>query len=134
MTHDEQKERIREVFGRWRPILGLDEWFIDLSYSDGEFIRGDGEPSKDALAGTDVQWQYRRAQITFNTRRTETASDVDMEYVVIHEAMHVLLNGSRAFRERGDTVGREYETLFEEHTCTTLAWAFLRATGKELSA
>lgn len=127
MTHEEQQARIEAIYARWRPVLGLDEWEVRRDYHDGHFVTNDDEVSGEALASTSVQWEYRRAQIAWNTRFAEESDDDGLEYAVVHEAMHILLNGQRAMRERGDTVGREYERLFEEHTATTLAWAFIRA-------
>lgn len=127
MTHEEQRNRIRAAFDRWRNVLGLDEWEVTLEYSDGEFIKDDGEPSRSALAVTFVSWEYRRASIHWNTAKVEHESDDELDYAMVHEAMHVLLNGLRAFREIGDTEGKGYERLFEEHTATTLGRAFLRA-------
>lgn len=124
-----QKERVRAVFDRWRNVLGLDEWHIELNYRDAEWVKHDGSPSALALGLTSVDWEYRRATIDFRCDLTGDQSDEELEYCVVHEAMHVLLNGQRAVRELGSVgaVYREYERLFEEHTATTLARAFIRA-------
>jgi len=131
MTHEEQKSRIRACFDQWRTPLSLDEWEITLEYTEGEFIKDDGKVSGAALAVTFVDWQYRRASIHWNTRLAPNESDDELEYAVVHEAMHVLLNGQRAMREAGEAtdVYLCYERLFEEHTATTLARAFRRAKG-----
>ncbi len=124
---DVQKERIRALNARWRNVLGLDEWEITFNYRDGEFVKHDGSGSSDAIGLTKVDWEYRRATIDFRCDWTGDKDDDELEYVFLHEAMHVLLNGMRAMREAGDNIGRSYETLFEEHTATTLARAFIRA-------
>ena len=122
-----QKERVRAVFNRWRNVLGLDEWEVTLNYHDGEYVKKDGSGSTRALGLTYVEWEYRRATIDFRCDMLEDEDDDELEYCFVHEAMHVLLNGQRAMREAGDSVGREYERLFEEHTATSLARAFIRA-------
>lgn len=124
-----QKERVRAVFDRWRNVLGLDEWHVTLNYRDGEFVKGDGSPSALALGLTNVDWEYRRATIDFRCDLMTEQDDDELEYCVVHEAMHVLLNGQRAVREANSAgaVYVEYERLFEEHTATTLARAFIRA-------
>lgn len=125
---EEQKERIRAVMARWRAVLTLDEWEIDLNYRDGEYVKGDGNASARAIASTDVQWEYRRAQIYWRCDLLADESDDELESIFVHEAMHVLLNGQRAMHQGGGaTVSVEYERLFEEHTATTLARAFIRA-------
>ncbi len=128
-----QKDRVRALFDRWRNVPGLDEWEVTLNYSDAEYIKGDGSPSRDALATAVVEWEYRRATLTFRCDRTPLESDDELEYCFVHEAMHILLNGQRAMREVGDggDLHREYERLFEEHTATTLARAFIRASNLE---
>jgi hypothetical protein len=124
-----QKERVRNEFNRWRNVLGLDEWHIDLRYRDGEFIKGDGSPSADAVGLTRVDWEYRRAAIDFRCDMIADLDAAELEYVVVHEGMHVLLNGQRAIRDLSEVgaAHREYERLFEEHTATTLARAFINA-------
>lgn len=126
-----QKARIRGLFDRWRNVLGLDEWAITLNYHDGKFVKNDGSDSANAIGLTHVDWEYRRATIDFRCDMAVDEDDDEMEYVFVHEAMHVLLNGMRAMREAGDNIGRSYETLFEEHTATTLARAFIRARKME---
>lgn len=130
-TFDEQKARIRAMFTRWRDVLSLDEWEVTLNYHDGEFVKRDGSGSANAIGLTHVDWEYRRATIDFRCDMAVDEDDDEIEYVVVHEAMHVLLNGMRAMREAGDTIGRAYESLFEEHTATTLARAFIRARKME---
>lgn len=125
-----EKNRVRAMFDRWRTVLGLDEWHITLNYRDAEYVKQDGEPSgKWVLGFTQVDWEYRRAVIDFRCDLTAGEPDADLEYCVVHEAMHILLNGQRAVRELGSggAVYREYERLFEEHTATTMARAFIRA-------
>lgn len=127
MTHEEQEDRIRAVCAKWREVLGLDEWEINLCYRDGQYVKGDGGASDQAIASTDVQWEYRRAQIYFRIDLLADEDDAELEAVFVHEAMHVLLNSQRPINGADSAVGREYERLFEEHTATTLARAFLRA-------
>ena len=122
-----QKSRIRALFDRWRDVLSLDEWEVTLNYRDGEFVKNDGTGSANAIGLTAVAWEYRRAAIDFRCDMTVDEDDDELEYIVLHEAMHILLNGMRSMREAGDNLGRAYETLFEEHTATTLARAFIRA-------
>lgn len=129
-AYEAQKLRIRAAFDRWREVLGLDEWEVTLSYHDAEYVRRDGAGgSAEAFGMTTVDWEYRRATLDFRVDMAAEESDDDVEYVVVHEAMHVLLNGQRAMRaaSEGGAAYLNYERLFEEHTATTLARAFIRA-------
>lgn len=130
---DDQQERLRGLMSVWRDILGLDEWHIDLCYRDGPYVRGDGEPSGSAIASTDVQWEYRRAQLYFRVDLLADEDDAEAEYMFVHEAMHILLNGQRAVRtvEHATPEALGYERLLEEHTATTLARAFIRARNSQ---
>ena len=124
--HAGMVETVESLYAKWRPILALDAWDVERKYKDGVFLDG-GKSSGDAVAVTRVSWEYRDATITFNTRKLAEAKSV--EYVVLHEAMHILLNGMRPVRtDHGDAgVYHQYDRIFEEHTCTTLARAFMRA-------
>lgn len=121
-------ERIRSFFAKWRPILGLEEWDVSLTFDPGEFVMADGEPSRGAIASTSVSWEYRHADIHWNSHLAALEDDEALERIVVHEAMHILLNGLRPVVDRdADGVGKHYRMMFEEHTCTTLSWAFMRA-------
>lgn len=127
-----QKARVRGLFDRWRNVLSLDEWEIDLVYHDGPYIDGDGEVRSKALGCTEVEWEYRRATMYFRLDMTPREDDDALEYAVVHEAMHVLLNAQRPVTtDPTGSLPHEYRRLFEEHTATTLARAFIRARKME---
>lgn len=134
MTDEEaqvQKERIQALFERWRNVLGLDEWEMRLVYRDAPYVDGNGEVRSTALGCTEVEWEYRRAIMYYRVDMTIQQDDDELEYSVVHEAMHVLLNGQRPVTDNPDGIAREYRRLFEEHTATTLALAFIRARKME---
>ena len=112
---DEEQARLEGFYSKWSESLGLDQWDVTRHYFDGEFVQGDGAPSVAAAASTHVQWEYRHASISFNMRLTTPLTDERAEALVLHEAMHVLLN---EMREDG--------MKHEERVATTLSWAFMR--------
>ncbi len=126
-----QKARIRDLFDRWRNVLSLDEWEVTLCYHDAPYIDGDGAVRSKALGCTEVEWEYRRATMYFRVDMTPLEDDDELEYCVVHEAMHILLNGQRPVIDAANASAYEYRRLFEEHTATTLARAFIRARKME---
>ncbi len=125
--HEAQRERIETVYQKWRPILGLDSWEVTRRYNDGAFIEADGRPSEDASASTSVRWEYQHASIDFNLRLTADMDDDHLEYVVIHECMHILTNEMRSLCTKGHRIAIKHE----ERVCTMLAWAFMRTQMSE---
>lgn len=111
-----QKARVRDLFDCWRNVLGLDEWSIDLAYHDAPYIDGDGEVRSKALGCAEVEWKYRRATLYFRLDLTPAEDDDDLEYCLVHEAMHVLLNGMRPVLDAANGIATEYRRMFEEHT------------------
>ncbi len=121
VTHEEQQERVEAMWEKWRDRLGLASWLVNRDYHDGEYVQGDGRSSSDAIASADVDWAYQRATLSFNLQKVEHQDDAALENVIVHEAMHILIN---ELREDG--------MKHEEHACTMLAWALIR-TAQDVS-
>lgn len=126
MAHDEQRARVESFYEKWRPILGLDSWDVTRRYHDGAFVEADGDASGGAAASTSARWQYQHASIDFNLRETAELDDEHLEYVVLHECMHILTNEMRSLCHKGHRIAIKHE----ERVCTMLAWAFMRAQEK----
>ena len=113
-----QRRRIERFWKKWRRTLGLDEWETALNFNDGEYIQQDGEASGEAVASAHARWQYRHASVSFNLERVARLDEEDLEQMVIHEAMHIILN---EMREEG--------VKHEERVASSLAFAFMRSRG-----
>lgn len=127
MTHEETRDRIRETFTRWRPLLGLHEWDVKLDYTNGSFVNQDGHATgPNTMATTYTRWQYRHASLHFNTAVMATEDPWHFEAAVVHEMVHVLLNEMRDLCQEDD---HQIAIKHEERVCQSLAWAFMRTAG-----
>ena len=97
---------------KWSRHLWLQEWWVINEYVRGPF---NSNGDYDALASTSVQWQYRKAVITWNLEEVARKSDYEMDWVFVHEAMHIHLN---EMREEG--------LAHEERVASTLALLITR--------
>lgn len=110
-----QQKRIEKLWKKWCDRLGMYGWDVTRTYHDGPYIQADGLNSDGGVASTSARWQYKHGAIAFDVTQTAKLSDERLEYVVVHEIMHIWLNEMRSD-------GLDHE----ERVATELAWAFLR--------
>lgn len=87
-TLDPLWERISVIFHEWYALLELDWCNVTLYRSDA--ARPD---DSDCAADTDSKWQYRQARIAFYLPALANHDDSDLESVIVHELVHVMING-----------------------------------------
>lgn len=114
-NHERQEKRIRALYKKWAPLLGMGEWDVTMRFHDGQYVQPDGVASGSAIGTSSTDWEYRRSTIDWNTSLCALETDDRMEGHVIHECMHVLLGEM-------DEDGVKHE----ERVVTSLMWAFLR--------
>lgn len=127
MTDEEyeaERARIRAIYDRWEPVLGLDAWLITLDYHTGPYVCADGTPSGNAYATAAPHWDYQSASLSFNLQKTRTEDDDDLEDIVVHECVHVLLHELRG------TAAMDDHQEHEEHAATMITRALIRAAGQ----
>ena len=117
------RHRLLAVLERWRSPLGLNWWRLTYEYDrTGQDLRlPESSPAglkTFVAAETTPDWKYLHATILFNMPKLQEADDEYMEYIVVHELMHVLLHETREGRS-------EDGWLHEERVATTLAHAFI---------
>ena len=103
-----QKKRVWALFNRLRLKLWLGEWEMTMEYCNGPI----SEEHYSACAVADAKWPYRRATISWNLNLVKDLTDEKLEWVFIHEAMHVIVNEMRDDKKNLD---------HEERVCSTLA-------------
>ena len=133
-----QRQRILVFIERWPKTLGLGWWRMSYVYDrDGsafekaEIAGGIRSPT---AARTVADWRYLEATITFNMPELVSEDDERLEYIFVHELMHVFL---RENREGIDADHIRHDWLdHEERVATTLAHAFIwcRDEAKEVQA
>ena len=112
----------RRLFGelvqKWTRQTYLAWWNITITYqSNKEYAKAEGYKKKHArcsAATCHTNWQYLDATINVNLSVIKTMTAEQIEYVVVHELMHIFLNEMRA-------TGVEHE----ERTATILARSFM---------
>jgi len=72
--------------------MGLSDWKIDVSYHT---YLHTGPSGNNTIAVTNVHWQYMDACIQINLAVSQDQTEKDIEKVVIHELMHVVVNEMR---------------------------------------
>jgi hypothetical protein len=115
------RDEISRLLQKWSPICNLQDWELEsLFQADAD------EVCPDASACVTVQYGYKTAVFRWRLPRLLARTPKDgLEYVVVHEICHVLVNGMRGAMKWDDT-----DMLHEERTVTELAKCFLRAQRK----
>jgi len=99
----------------WMKPLGLMSWNIHVKYSDQFKNLGDDEG---ILGETITNWQYKDACITFYCPIMLEISDERLEYFVLHEMCHILMNEMHNIRF-------DDGYMHEDRVVTNLAMAFI---------
>lgn len=88
------KERVFALAQKWQKALGLAWWSIDYVWLR-EMLPTTPEDDKAGLcvaAQCDAQWQYLKATITVSLPSLTDKTDEQIERIMVHELMHVLVN------------------------------------------
>lgn len=124
-----QRRRLKALIKRWHHRLGLAWWRVHYVYhrDSSEFASSDDGLVHNAAAATTLaDWRYLEATISFNMQELAELDDEALEFVFVHELMHVLVAEMRADHEGK----RRHEHVdHEERVCTTLARAFITTAG-----
>jgi len=111
------KELIDQAFKKWVERLGLMWWDVDVHFYDdpGEIVRlfrqADNE---DVVAAfVDSNWMYAHAKISINLPAFDEMEPREIEKIILHELIHILLNEMR-----------QGELHHEERVVTGLTKAF----------
>jgi hypothetical protein len=108
---------VDDLIKKWIPRLGLELWTITCDYCDShKFI--EIEDSKTAVAFCHVRWPYLTATIRFNKDHLQDENPNNLELIVVHELMHIIVNEMRDDNQNSID--------HEERVSTVLAKAFLR--------
>lgn len=110
------QERVKAAFSKWVERLGLAWWRVDVCYYDdpGEILRRFKPEFEDRIVAARViaDWRYAEASIEVNLPAFAGKTDEEIERIVVHELVHILVNEMH-----------ENETHHEERVVTTLTKA-----------
>lgn len=103
----EVRERIRNIVTRWITPMGLNWWDVEVKFvyqaplADSSFL---------TIARADVEWEYKLASITFYVPEMVDMEDKELEEIVVHEMVHILVapiqqdDGNQQMTEFGITL------------------------------
>lgn len=112
------RNKLSKFMNQWCLLLGLDRWEIIAEYcAESDTL----EPGLNGCAK--VQWPYKRAVIKFHISQLYDNDDVQLERLVVHELMHVVVNEMRGKKFDND------DLQHEERVVTELTDSFLRLQG-----
>ena len=124
-----QLARIRPLVDRWCDRLHLWDYLHELTIRydrDGDDMTERGY--RDSAGITTVWWEYKRASVIFDLSKVVELSDAMLEYVVVHEFMHIYLQQViDAFAENRQVT--DLQGAHVERTATDLAQALMWATA-----
>lgn len=121
--HAAQIARIEHFSDKWLKPLGLLSWWR-LHFCYDRAVFDTSEHSIGCVAFTKVSWEYLEATITFALPGVEKLNDEELEYVFVHECMHILVAEMRDLLQHNGT-SEVMLIKHEERVCTTLALAFI---------
>ena len=98
------KERLQEQFDRWAYMIEHYGWKLTVTYCDSVEDMPD-DFTYEATAGTHHHFKYLEATIYVNLHRCEGLDDECIEYLVIHELVHLLVS---PLQESSDVTPLEY--------------------------
>lgn len=115
-----KEELFNKCLKKWVSKTWAGWWKVDVVYKTAhEFNKIDSGRYAGAVAVCETRWEYMEALITVNSDALEEQDEEDIEYLALHELMHVFLN---EMREEG--------IEHEERVATFLARSFLTAVKK----
>lgn len=81
---EKQRAEVRQLIKKWRPILFIDIWQIDL-----HFVEECSSP--DAVCYVKMQHEYANVVIEINTDLFFNEDKQKREEIIVHELCHILI-------------------------------------------
>jgi len=98
MKEKKAKKLARKYFCWWTHWLGLRYGEISLVFVDNiqtKYNDGSIGISPEASASCDTNWRYQESTISVSKKWLTKLSKYDIEKMIVHELMHVLINEMR---------------------------------------
>jgi len=112
------KRVIKKYIHQWMNMLGLGWWNVTVNYYDDPAtiiqLFASAESDGIVIAKVSADWKYGSATLSINLPAFEGRTEDDIERIVVHELVHILVNEMR-----------EGEIHHEERVVTGLTKAFL---------
>ena len=118
MTNRECISKLKRIWKKWTPILGLQQFDVVLHFAEGL-----DEEDPDLEGYVHVSWEYMRADVQFFPAKLRNKSEEYLNCVVVHEACHILLKELQDLKHCNCEIHMQHE----ERVATMLERAFIRA-------
>lgn len=119
-AYEAQKNRVTDLIDRWVKTIGLGWWRITYRYRR-EFAESESASNYETKMQCEAQWKYSQACITVYVPAIAECSDDALEWLFLHECMHIFLAEMRV--ETSEQAVHQQE--HEERVASSLASAFL---------
>ena len=118
--YDEQKARVQKLIERWPKALGLHWWRITYDWYRHDMPDDEGKPDLASAMRCAARWEYLDATIKINLELVATLEDARLEWIFVHELMHIFLK-----EQRWDDDDSKDSMNHEERVASMLAMAFI---------
>lgn len=111
MTAIQLKKIVNKYLKKWKSNLFLGMWTINFNIRS--YLSDDGSHS--TAATCDASWKYFTATIDFSLEQMEDLSEDEIEKIVIHELLHIVVNEMRED-------GIDHEERVTSHLQMIMSW------------
>jgi len=133
--YEAQKARVEALFERWVGTIGLGWWRIQYVWHREESRDTDIDKDDVCMMDCRADWRYLHATINVYLPSIAEVDDTDyLEYLVVHELMHIFLCELRDRKETDDDDEDTAASDHEERVATVLAKAMLWARDAGMDA
>ena len=115
MTKDETLKLLKKQVERWKYMVLHYGWKFDVYYHDSAEDMPE-DATINCCAYTRADFEYLQASIHINLRKCQDLDKDTIEYIIVHELVHLLIS---PLRENSDSTPTIYTNL--EYTVTTIA-------------
>lgn len=98
--YDQQKKRIEKYVNKWLQLFHLHNWKGRCVWERDSKKNNDGET--EVLAHCFSDWKYLIYELTFFLSSFVHKSEKDVERIVVHEMLHIVINEMRENRHENE--------------------------------
>jgi hypothetical protein len=91
-TIPQLKAVLKKYLKKWKNNLYLGMWQIDFNIR--EYLKNE-QGEFETAATCDANWQYFYASLNFSYAKMRELADIEIEKIVLHEMLHVVVNEMR---------------------------------------
>lgn len=124
-VYKRDRDRIRRLFKKWIFNLGLGSWKCDLNHVRGYTASHDGVHT--TAASITCDWRYQVLTVEVSLICITDMDDDELEYVIVHELCHAMVNEMREFKDHPKDNAIDHEERVV--TCLAKAMQWVHTAG-----